>query len=311
LTVSSSAVTATVTVRLRPAARSSGALEAPWPAPGAVTPRDPAGTAPLDAWLDALPGADAAAAAAIEESADWRAAVDLWAAGLTTQAASRFHLAIERTANPWAILHAARAFDTLGIVHLRLAAAVNLLERIPRADRPGAPLQILQWVYPLGWPDLSAAAASNFGVDELLLYAMIRQESLFNPRAGSVAGALGLTQVIPTTSADIARMLDDGGFQTTLLFRPERSIRYGAAYLGSQLANFDGSVPIALAAYNGGPGNAARWSQGAAALDPDLFYEAVSFGETRAYLRLVLENYAWYQYVYGGAPTPTLLRPPP
>ena len=205
---------------LRAQAIAAGALEAPSPAPGSITPRNPAGPAPLDAWLDALPGADAATAAAIEESADWRAAVDLWAAGLTPQAESRFHLALNRTANPWAILHAARRFDAMGAVHLRLAAAVNLLERVPAADRPRAPLDVLRWAYPRGWPEMAAAAARNFGVDELLLYAMIRQESLFNPRAGSVAGALGLTQVIPSTGADIARWLDDAGFHTALLFRP-------------------------------------------------------------------------------------------
>ena len=296
---------------LRAQAVAAGALEAPRLAPGSITPRDPAGPAPLDAWLDALPGADAASAAAIEESADWRAAVDLWAAGLTHQAESRFHLALNRTANPWGILHAARRFDAMGVVHLRLAAAVNLLERVPAADRPRAPLEILRWAYPRGWPELAAAAARNFGVDELLLYAMIRQESLFTPQAGSIAGALGLTQVIPATGGDIAHWLDDSGFHTALLFRPERSIRYGSAYLGAQLANFDGSASIALAAYNGGPGNAARWSQGAAALDPDRFYEGVDFGETRAYLRRVLENYAWYQYIYRGATAPTLLRPAP
>ena len=117
----------------------------------------------------------------------------------------------------------------MGVVHLRLAAAVNLLERVPTADRPRAPLGILRWAYPRGWPELAAAAARNFGVDELLLYAMIRQESLFTPQAGSIAGALGLTQVIPATGGDIAHWLDDSGFHTALLFRPERSIRYGAA----------------------------------------------------------------------------------
>ena len=296
---------------LRAQALAAGALETPQPTPGPLTPRDPPAASPLDAWLDALPGADAATAAAIEDSDDWRAAIDLWAAGLARQAEARFRLALDRTANPWAIVHAARAFDAMGSVHLRLAAAVNLLSRVPEADRPAAPVEILRWAYPRGWPDLAETAARRFTVDELLLYALIRQESLFNPQAGSVAGALGLTQVIPATGGDIARMLGDGGFETALLFRPERSIRYGAAYLGQQLTSFDGSAPIALAAYNGGPGSAARWSRGAAALDPDLFYEAVTFTETRAYLRLVLENYAWYQYVYRGASGPTLLPPQP
>ena len=296
---------------LRAQALAAGALDTPRLIPGPVTPLDPPAASPLDAWLNALPGADATTADAIEASEDWRAAVDLWAVGLSAQAEPRFRLALARTANPWAIVHAARAFDAMGAVNLRLAAAVNLLLRVPAADRPAAPIEILRWAYPRGWPELAATAARRFNVDELLLYALIRQESLFNPQAGSIAGALGLTQVIPATGGDIARMLDDGGFQTTLLFRPERSIRYGAAYLGQQLTSFDGAAPIALAAYNGGPGSAARWSQGAAALDPDLFYEAVTFTETRAYLRLVLENYAWYQYVYRGASAPTLLPPGP
>ncbi len=296
---------------LRAQALAAGALDTPRLIPGPITPQDPPAASPLDAWINALPGADATTADAIEASEDWRAAVDLWAVGLGAQAEPRFRLALARSANPWAIVHAARAFDAMGAVNLRLAAAANLLERVPAADRPAAPIEILRWAYPRGWPDLAATAARRFDVDELLLYALIRQESLFNPQAGSVAGALGLTQVIPATGGDIARMLDDGGFQTTLLFRPERSIRYGAAYLGWQLTSFDGAAPIALAAYNGGPGSAARWSQGAAALDPDLFYEAVTFTETRAYLRLVLENYAWYQYVYRGASAPTLLPPGP
>ena len=296
---------------LRAQALAAGALDTPRLIPGPVTPQDPPAASPLDAWINALPGADATTADAIEASEDWRAAVDLWAVGLGAQAEPRFRLALARSANPWAVVHAARAFDAMGAVHLRLAAAANLLERVPAADRPTAPIEILRWAYPRGWPDLAETAARNFDVDELLLYALIRQESLFNPRAGSIAGALGLTQVIPATGGDIARMLDDGGFQTALLFRPERSIRYGAAYLGWQLTSFDGAAPIALAAYNGGPGSAARWSQGAAALDPDLFYEAVTFSETRAYLRLVLENYAWYQYVYRGASAPTLLPPGP
>ncbi len=296
---------------LRAQALAAGALDTPRLIRGSVTPLDPPAASPLDAWINALPGADATTADAIAASEDWRAAVDLWAVGLGAQAEPRFRLALARSANPWAIVHAARVFDAMGAVHLRLAAAVNLLLRVPDADRPAAPIEILRWAYPRGWPELAATAARRFDVDELLLYALIRQESLFNPQAGSVAGALGLTQVIPATGGDIARMLDDGGFQTSLLFRPERSIRYGAAYLGQQLTSFDGAAPIALAAYNGGPGSAARWSQGASALDPDLFYEAVTFSETRAYLRLVLENYAWYQYVYRGASAPTLLPPGP
>ena len=137
---------------------------------------------------------------------------------------------------------------------------------------------------------------------------MIRQESHFDPNAGSAAGALGLTQVIPPTAADIAAALDDDEFEIELLFRPERSIAYGAYYLGKQLDSFAQATWIALAAYNGGPGNAERWSGGNYGIDPDLFFERVGYSETREYLRRVLQNYAWYQFIYRDAPEPTLLN---
>ncbi|PZC44496.1 MAG: soluble lytic murein transglycosylase [Chloroflexi bacterium] len=296
---------------LRAQAIAAGTLNAPTPQLGPITLTDSPGATPLDVWLDALPGADAASGTSITASPHWLAALDLWAIGLTRSAEARFRLAIDTAANPWALLQAARAFDAMGTVQLRLAAALALLDRVPSSQRAAAPSELLRWAYPRGWPELAATFTRNFNVDELLIYALIRQESRFNPEAGSIAGALGLTQVIPSTGADIARSLGDAGFETNLLFRAERAIRYGAAYLGAQLTNFQGAVDIALAAYNGGPGSAARWSRGAAAVDPDLFYEAVTFNETRAYLRLVLENYAWYQFLYRGAAAPTLLANAP
>lgn len=295
---------------LRAQALAEGALTVPVSQPGPIAPPLPASDSGLREWLNALDGADETTAPAIEQTPDWSAATELWGAGIARSAESRFRLALERTANPWSLVHAARAFDAMGAVHLRLAAAETLLDRLPPARHPTAPVEILRWAYPLGWPDLASASARAFNIDELLIYALIRQESRFIPEAGSIAGALGLTQVIPSTGAEIARSLGDAEFETELLFRPERSIRYGAAYLAAQLTNFEQSVDIALAAYNGGPGNAARWSLGAAALDPDLFYEAVTFTETRSYLRLVQENYAWYQYLYRDAAAPTLLASP-
>jgi soluble lytic murein transglycosylase len=135
---------------------------------------------------------------------------------------------------------------------------------------------------------------------------VIRQESRFNPDAGSAAGALGLTQVIPPTAGDISAALADDSFNIDLLFRPERSIQYGAYYLGTQLTLFDGAPSLALAAYNGGPGNVFRWSGDDTSIDPDLFYESITFSETRAYVQLVLENYAWYQFIYRATPAPTI-----
>lgn len=262
-----------------------------------------------EAWLRRLAGPEPATTAAdLAASPTWQAGLQLQRAGLEETADARFaeHLAAVAD-DAWLLYRSARTLSELGLIHHRLAAAAALLDLVPAAERPSAPAEILRWAYPRGWPALAASEAEPRGLDELLLYALIRQESRFNPAAGSIAGALGLTQVIPSTAAEIAAALADDGFDTALLRRPERSIRYGAFYLEKQLDNFSGAVWLALAAYNGGPGNANHWAGGDLAIDPDLFHERVRFAETRLYLRLVAENYAWYQYIYRGGAAPTLL----
>ena len=132
----------------------------------------------------------------------------------------------------------------------------------------------------------------------LLMLALIRQESYFDASAVSFAGALGLMQVIPATGRDIAVGLGVKDFKDSDLLKPEVSTRFGAHYLAGQLEGFGGNIGAALAAYNGGPGNAARWTETAGS-DVDLLVETIDFEETRLYLELVLANYAYYRYAYG------------
>jgi soluble lytic murein transglycosylase len=113
----------------------------------------------------------------------------------------------------------------------------------------------------------------------------------------SVANALGLTQVIPSTGASIAAALGHGDWETSDLFRPAVSLEFGAYYIGAQLERF-GSPLAALAAYNGGPANAAFWVENARSDDPADFVEAVTFSETRGYVVIVMENYARYRELY-------------
>ena len=152
-------------------------------------------------------------------------------------------------------------------------------------------------------------AGRENGVSPLALLALIRQESLYDPQAISVAGALGLTQVIPTTAAEIAEKLGRSDFTPPDLLEPSLNIEFGAFYLGDQLRLFDGDLHLALAAYNGGPGNALRWRDDPATTDPDFLTETIDLEETRSYLELVLANYAVYRFLYGGASHPTLLPP--
>jgi len=81
------------------------------------------------------------------------------------------------------------------------------------------------------------------------------------------------------------------------LYKPYISVKFGAYYLAQQRNGLDGDLYAALAAYNGGPGNAIRWKS-ASGGDPDLMYETVSFNETRLYIRRISEYYAVYKQLY-------------
>ena len=125
------------------------------------------------------------------------------------------------------------------------------------------------------------AAAQRHGLDPALLKGLIRQESNFNPTAGSPAGARGLTQLMPATAASLG---------VTDVTDPAQSIEGGAKYLKQQLDRFGGDVTKALAAYNAGPGAVAKYG----GVPP--------YAETQAYVQKV-QAYA-EQYRGAGAPAP-------
>ena len=135
-------------------------------------------------------------------------------------------------------------------------------------------------------------------VDPLLLFAMMRQESLFDASIGSSAGAMGLLQLMPATAQEVSGQMGwPANFSADQLVQPVVNLRLGIRYLSNQLGYFDGNVPLALAAYNAGPGNASQWSTKANG-DPDLFYELMPYDETRSYLSSILENYDAYVRLY-------------
>ena len=164
------------------------------------------------------------------------------------------------------------------------------------------PRFIWSLVYPTYYSDLVLAEASASGLDPLLFFALMRQESLFDTVIGSSAGAQGLAQVMPATGEWIATQLGDSDFSPQDLLRPYISIRYGVWYLSQQFAYLGGNPLAALAGYNAGPGNALQWLQ-IAGSDPDLFYETIAFSETRRYLAAILPNYYYYCQLYASGPT--------
>src|SRR5690606_35935133 len=114
-------------------------------------------------------------------------------------------------------------------------------------------LRLLRIVYPFPFQNIIVAEARERGVDPFLAAALIRQESMFNPRARSPVGALGLMQVMPATGRTLARTLGITRFKDDLLTQAELNVHFGMAYLADQLRAYDNRLDAVLAAYNAGP----------------------------------------------------------
>jgi soluble lytic murein transglycosylase len=149
------------------------------------------------------------------------------------------------------------------------------------------------------YADLVVPDAEVYDLHPLLLFSVVRQESLFEGFVRSNAGARGLMQIIPSTGAGVARAMGwPVDFDPEDLYRPVVSIRLGSRYLDSNRDSLDGDLYAALAAYNAGPGNASVWKDLAGG-DQDLFLEVVRFQETRNYIRYIYEIFTIYRTLYG------------
>jgi soluble lytic murein transglycosylase len=141
-------------------------------------------------------------------------------------------------------------------------------------------------------PDVRAASRRT-GLPESIIYAIIRQESLYRADAGSSAGALGLMQLLPETARLTARRVDLPTPSRAQLLQPSVNIPLGSSYLAYMVHRFDGETALAAAAYNAGPNAARRWLP-AAPLDLDVWAENIPFNETRAYVQRI----AWHTLVF-------------
>jgi soluble lytic murein transglycosylase len=207
-------------------------------------------------------------------------------------------LRVATTGDPLAQYQLARYFRDVGLYRSSIIAAAALWRMSPAGNLPELPAYIGCMVYPIYYSHLIEPEALDSGLSPLLVYALLRQESLFEGAATSFAAAHGLMQVIPPTGAAIAEALDwPPDYQTQDLYRPMVSVRFGVWYLAQQRNRFDGNLFAALSAYNAGPGSAMRW-MGAAEEDTDLFVELIDYEETRRYVRLIREHYEGYRWLY-------------
>ena len=162
---------------------------------------------------------------------------------------------------------------------------------------PDAPLAFWELAYPRPYSTTVEAIAAEFDVDPLLLWAVMREESRYDPGALSYVGARGLMQVMPATQDWIAEEWGED-IPPGDAFTPESNIRMGAWFLGFLLDYFDGDLELAIAAYNGGAGSVDSWLDDPLVSNRDDFLRWIQFGETREYLSRVSMSYQVYQRLY-------------
>jgi len=167
---------------------------------------------------------------------------------------------------------------------LRTPSAIHMLQRFPTPHRE----QVL-------------ARAGEIGLDPAYVYGLIRQESRFVVEARSNVGASGLMQVMPATARWTAARIGLSNWRPQQINERDTNIQIGTAYLKYALDDFEGSLPLAAAAYNAGPGRARQWRNGPV-LPGEIWAENIPFEETRDYVQKVLSNTVNYAALLSGAP---------
>ena len=152
----------------------------------------------------------------------------------------------------------------------------------------------------LPYHDLIASASKDYGVDPYLIAGVIQTESNWDPNASSGVGAQGLMQVTPIAAQEMVNqgLVDSNVYSPDNLYDPETNIRYGTALLSWSLNLYGGSEDVALAAYNGGSGNAQRWVSEAGGNN---IRSVIDLPETAEYLDKVENSAAQIQADYPNA----------
>jgi soluble lytic murein transglycosylase len=224
---------------------------------------------------------------------------ELWRLGFQAEAVDEFAALRDAfTQDGVAQYQLALHYRDIGLYRQSIGAADTLM-RISSAKTPSAlPVFIAKLLYPTYYADLVLKHSEEFALDPLLVFSLIRQESLFEPFAESIAAANGLMQVIPSTGREINGDLNwPPDYDTADLQKPYVSVRFGTYYLAKQRSFLQGDMYAALAAYNGGAGNSLIWKERSGG-DPDLFFMSVNFEETQRYIRTIGANYAIYHRLY-------------
>lgn len=160
--------------------------------------------------------------------------------------------------------------------------------------------RFLTVLYPRPYYNYVHRYSVSYGVQVNLIYAIMRQESLYDPTSYSSADAIGLMQIIPPTGYYIAKRVGRYDFNPAMLYKKNVNINFGSYYLKILLDRFNNRKYLAIASYNAGPLAVAYWKNNfPKKYDPSLFIELIPVKQTRHYVKAVLANYYIYNLIYG------------
>ena len=232
--------------------------------------------------------------------------------GLDADAESALH---DREAVVFGAAPAGRGLEALceayGILG-RAKRRYHLVSQIPVDELRTAPGPSNRWAWECAYAtpfaddikeDTPPEAAGGAGaIGDVLAYAVMRQESNFDPEAVSTAHAVGLMQLLPET----ARTIADGlhlPYDEARLTQPSFNVALGTRYLtvlGEKFARAPAQLPLVVAAYNAGEDAVTRWLTRVPRMDIDEFVERIPYLETRGYVARVMGNWAHYEYLKHG-----------
>lgn len=153
-------------------------------------------------------------------------------------------------------------------------------------------------IYPLRYRENVAKYSARYNIDPYLVFAIIKAESNFNPKAVSRKSAKGLMQITDKTGAWGAEKTKIENFDTNALYDPEININIGCWYLSNLMKEFNGNIDLVIAAYNGGSGNVNEWIKNSANNRDGNMLPNIPFKETREFQKKVKKFYYIYRQLY-------------
>ena len=171
----------------------------------------------------------------------------------------------------------------------------QMVGRLPLEERTVFFQSYADLMFPVIYTKEVEKATKRFKLEKAIIYALIRQESAWNPKARSPADAFGLMQIRPTTAKQMAKKYGITYKNIYDLYNPEKNILLGTIFLKKLFDKYDSQFVLTVAEYNAGRTAVQHWLKNIKLTDPLSFIEEIPYEETRTYVRLLIRNFIFYK----------------